>query len=102
MILGNHPVDLRLLEHDLGNQDAIRVACLSPGEVTAMPPIPVQQPALNRCEAVARVQLLPFLISGCTVSQTHVARIPANEQGREHRDDKKAGVDRERPWQVFA
>jgi len=35
--------DLRLLEHELGNEDCVRVPNPAPGEIAPMPTIPTQQ-----------------------------------------------------------
>jgi hypothetical protein len=44
VILGQHAIDLRLLKHHLGYQDAVRVARLSPGQVPAVASIPIEKP----------------------------------------------------------
>ena len=44
-VLGDHSRDLRLLEHQLRHEDAIRIARFSPGQVTSVLPIPCAQPA---------------------------------------------------------
>src|SRR5438093_12313952 len=47
MVLGNDPVHLGLLEHDLRNEDLVRIGSLSPGEVPAVLPVPFQQARLK-------------------------------------------------------
>src|SRR5712691_2097365 len=42
-ILGDDPVDLRLLEHDLGDEDAIGIAGPAPREVAAVSRVPGEQ-----------------------------------------------------------
>jgi hypothetical protein len=43
VIIRDHGDDLRLLEHELGNQDCVRIADSAPGEIAPMPTIPTQQ-----------------------------------------------------------
>ena len=43
MIFRDDPVHLRLLEHDLGHQDGIRVSDAAPGEDAAVPVVPLEQ-----------------------------------------------------------
>src|SRR5262245_3699431 len=43
VVLRDHPVDLRLLQHDLGDQDAIRVFGAPPRQVAAMLAVPGEQ-----------------------------------------------------------
>ena len=45
MIIRDHGGDLRLLEHELGNEDCVRIVDPAPGEITPMPTIPTQQAA---------------------------------------------------------
>ena len=40
----NDRLHLRLLQHDFGHQDVIRVAGLSPGQIASVAPIPREQP----------------------------------------------------------
>lgn len=41
-VLGNNACNLCLLEHNLGNKDAVRIFCFSPWKVALIFPIPVQ------------------------------------------------------------
>ena len=43
MIIRDDGGDLRLLEHELGNEDCVRIAGPAPGEIAPMPTIPTQQ-----------------------------------------------------------
>src|SRR5262245_22911347 len=43
VVLRDHPIYLRLLQHDLGDQDAIRIGGPAPGEVAAVAPVPREQ-----------------------------------------------------------
>ena len=43
MIIRDDGGDLRLLEHELGNEDCVRIAGPAPGEIAPMPTIPAQQ-----------------------------------------------------------
>ena len=43
MIIWDDGGDLRLLEHELGNEDRVRIAGPAPGEIAPMPTIPTQQ-----------------------------------------------------------
>jgi len=43
VIIRDHGGDLRLLEHELGNEDCVRIAGPAPGEIAPMPTIPAQQ-----------------------------------------------------------
>src|SRR5262249_27418502 len=49
-VLGQHAVHLRLLQHDLGHEDAVRLARAPPGEVAAVSRVPGEQPALERAD----------------------------------------------------
>ncbi len=40
VILRQHAIDLRLLQHHLGHEDVVRVARLPPRQVAAVPPVP--------------------------------------------------------------
>jgi len=48
------PSHLGLLEHDLGDQDAIRIARPAPGEVASVPPKPSEQPPAKGNGVVGR------------------------------------------------
>ena len=52
-ILRQHPIDLGLLEHHLGNEDVIGVGRAAPGQIAAVAPIPGEQPA---AEALAFIR----------------------------------------------
>ncbi len=43
LVLGQHAIDLRLLEHHLGDEDAVRVTGLAPGEVSSVTAVPGQK-----------------------------------------------------------
>jgi hypothetical protein len=43
VIIRDHGGDLSLLEHELGNEDCVRVPNPAPGEIAPMPTIPTQQ-----------------------------------------------------------
>ncbi len=43
MILWDDPIDLRLLQHDLGNQDVVWVAGPTPGKIAGMCGVPFEQ-----------------------------------------------------------
>jgi hypothetical protein len=43
VIIRDHGGDLRLLEHEFGNEDCVRIADPAPGEIAPMPTIPTQQ-----------------------------------------------------------
>jgi hypothetical protein len=43
VIIRNNGGDLCLLEHELGNEDSVRIAGPAPGEIAPMPTIPTQQ-----------------------------------------------------------
>ena len=45
MIIRDHGGDLRLLEHELGNEDCVRIAGPAPGEIAPMPTIPANKRA---------------------------------------------------------
>ena len=45
VVLRQHAIDLRLLQHDLGDEDVIRIARLAPRQVASVPPVPGEQPA---------------------------------------------------------
>src|SRR5687768_16393943 len=47
VVLGNDPLHLRLLQHDLRDEDVIGIAGLAPGQGTPVPRVPRQQPALE-------------------------------------------------------
>jgi hypothetical protein len=44
---------LRLLQHDLGDEDRVRVARPSPGEIAPMAPVPSEQASLEARETLA-------------------------------------------------
>jgi hypothetical protein len=46
-VLGNHTVDLRLLEHHFGDENVVGIGCFSPGEIAAMAGVPPQQALLE-------------------------------------------------------
>jgi hypothetical protein len=43
LVLRENPIHLRLLEHNLGNQDVIGVAGVTPGQITAVLRVPLQK-----------------------------------------------------------
>ena len=43
MIIRDDGGDLRLLEHELGNEDCVRIAGPAPGEIAPMPTIPTNK-----------------------------------------------------------
>ena len=45
MIIRDHGGDLRLLEHELGNEDRVRIAGPAPGEIAPMTTIPANKRA---------------------------------------------------------
>ena len=45
VILGQDAIDLRLLQHDFGHEDPVRVARFAPWERAAVAPVPVEKPA---------------------------------------------------------
>ena len=45
MIIRDDGGDLRLLEHELGNEDCVRIAGPAPGEIAPMPTIPANRRA---------------------------------------------------------
>jgi len=45
LILGQHAIDLGLLQHDLGDEDVIRVTRPPPWEIAAVPFVPAEEPA---------------------------------------------------------
>ena len=45
VVFGQHAIDLRLLQHDLGDEDVVRVAGVPPRQVAAVRAIPLEQPA---------------------------------------------------------
>src|SRR3989441_541744 len=51
MVLRNHPLHLRLLQHDLGDEHPVRVARAAPGKIAAVLRVPREQTPL---EAAAR------------------------------------------------
>jgi hypothetical protein len=57
IILAN-PRDLGLLQHELGNQDFIRIAGSSPGEIATLGPKPSQQTTLE-AERIGGLAVLP-------------------------------------------
>ena len=50
VIVGDDPVDLGLLEHDLGHQDFVGVSGMPPGEIARVHGEPCQQPAAHRSD----------------------------------------------------
>src|ERR1700681_3338521 len=44
VVLWHDAVDLRLLQHDLGDQDVVRVVRLAPRQIPSMSPVPGEQP----------------------------------------------------------
>ena len=49
VIIRNHGGDLRLLEHELGNEDCIRIAGPAPREIAPTPTIPTQHATTKFC-----------------------------------------------------
>jgi hypothetical protein len=45
VIIGLHPDDLSLLQHELGDQDVVRVPGAAPGEIAAVTAEPAEQSA---------------------------------------------------------
>ena len=43
-VLGQHAIHLRLLQHDLGHENVVRVVGLAPRQIAAVPAVPRQQP----------------------------------------------------------
>ncbi len=43
MIIRDHSGDLRLLEHELGNEDGVRVAGAAPGQIAAVAAKPAEK-----------------------------------------------------------
>ena len=43
-VLRQHAIDLRLLQHDLGDEDVVRIAGLSPRQIAPVAAVPRQQP----------------------------------------------------------
>jgi hypothetical protein len=43
VVVGLHPRDLGLLEHELGHDDVIGIPGVTPGKVAAVPAVPSQQ-----------------------------------------------------------
>ena len=43
-VLRQHAIDLRLLQHDLGDEDVVRVVGLAPRQIAAVAAVPRQQP----------------------------------------------------------
>jgi hypothetical protein len=46
-VLGNHTVDLSLLQHHFGDENVVGIGCFSPGEIAAMAGVPLQQALLE-------------------------------------------------------
>jgi len=44
VVLRQYPIDLRLLQHHLRDEDVVRVGGLPPREIASIPPVPVEQP----------------------------------------------------------
>src|SRR5206468_12186737 len=44
LVVGDHTVDLGLLEHQLGDQDGVRSRVGSPGQTAAVAVVPVEEP----------------------------------------------------------
>jgi hypothetical protein len=45
VVLGQHAIDLRLLEHDFRDEDVVRIARAAPRKIAAVSPIPLEQAA---------------------------------------------------------
>ena len=43
-VFRQHPIDLRLLQHDLGHENVVRIRRLSPRKIAPVPAIPGEQP----------------------------------------------------------
>ena len=56
VVLGEDALHLGLLEHDLGDQNGVGVVGMAPGEIAALPGVPVKQPALDKGDDVRRRQ----------------------------------------------
>ena len=46
-IIRDYSCDLSLLEHDLGDEDRVRIACTAPGEIAAVTAIPAEKRSLE-------------------------------------------------------
>ena len=58
LIIGNDRGDLRLLEHELGDENCVRIAGPAPGEIAPVISIPTQQPTTKNGKVLWRSHAL--------------------------------------------
>jgi hypothetical protein len=56
VVLGDHALDLRLLEHHLRDQDLVRVGGVAPREIPPVDPVPGEEASLKRAALAGSIR----------------------------------------------